>query len=427
MQRREDSQNFVTELQKQLEDKKTENEKLEELLKELQKQLGDKKKENNNLKDVIKELQKRSQDKKKEEKNLQEEIKQLRKRLEQQEQKSTHVEGNLKQEGANDVKKQEQPTSLQEQLIKTNEHVNFLQEILDVCNERIDDLQRQLSAREQQVKDLEGKEAERRKKVFDLQANLTARERQINYLQTQEERARDKQITELEKRDKQVADLREQLEKTLSTDQQTLDDRQSKEPCEWVIPRDEIHLTDTCLGTGSWGRVSLGRFRGCQVAVKEIHELVISDLNKRLFEREMSIASRCRHPCLLQFIGATNNAKPLFVTELMKKSLRALLEHQVLNPTDISVISLDIALALNYLHRSKPPIIHRDISSGNVLLWRCGDQWRGKLSDYGTANFMYKSNTIGPGTPIYSPPEASTPNQTVKVKLTDLLLTLCLY
>jgi len=79
-------------------------------------------------------------------------------------------------------------------------------------------------------------------------------------------------------------------------------------------------------------------------------------------------------------------------------------------------IFLDIAQALNYLHKSEPPIIHRDISSTNVLLWRHSVQWRGKVSDYGTANFTPLTATIGPGAMIYSSPEALTSNQTVKVK-----------
>ena len=218
-----------------------------------------------------------------------------------------------------------------------------------------------------------------------------------------------------------------ELETTLSTAQQALDECRRKEPCDWVISRNEIEMTDTCLGVGGWGTVVLGRFRGCKVAVKQIHELILSPHNRRLFEREMNIASRCRHPCLLQFIGATNDEdSPLFVTELMESSLRELLKQRSLSHTDISVISLDIAQALNYLHKSEPPIIHRDISSANVLLWRHGDQWRGKVSDYGTANFMQQTMTIGPGAMIYSSPEALTPNQTVKVKLIILLLTLLL-
>ena len=116
-----------------------------------------------------------------------------------------------------------------------------------------------------------------------------------------------------------------------------------------MISRDEIHLTDKCLGVGGWGKVFLGRFRGCQVAVKQIHELILSPHNRRLFEREMNIAARCRHPCLLQFIGATNDeGSPLFVTELMEISLRGLLERRQLSEAEITAISLDVALALNY-------------------------------------------------------------------------------
>ena len=207
-----------------------------------------------------------------------------------------------------------------------------------------------------------------------------------------------------------------ELEQTLSTIQQTLDECKQKVSRDWVISRDEILITDTCLGVGGWGTVLLGKFRGCKVAVKQIHELILSPHNRRLFEREMNIASRCRHPCLLQFIGATNDeGTPLFVTELMESSLRTLLERQPLPTSDISILSVDIAQALNYLHLSKPPIIHRDISSANVLLWRQGEQWRGKVSDYGTANFMQQIMTVAPGAMIYSAPEALTSNQTIKV------------
>ena len=148
----------------------------------------------------------------------------------------------------------------------------------------------------------------------------------------------------------------------------------------------------------------------------QIHDLILSPHNRRLFEREMNIAFRCRHPCLLQFIGATNDeGSPVFVTELMETSLRALKQRE-LPEEEVSVISLDVACALNYLHQKKPsPVIHRDVSSANVLLWRQGDQWRGKVSDYGTANFMQHTMTVAPGVMIYSAPEALTSNQTIKV------------
>ena len=208
-----------------------------------------------------------------------------------------------------------------------------------------------------------------------------------------------------------------ELELSLSLARQTISEHRRHESCDWVISRNEIQMTENCLGRGGWGSVNEGTYCGCTVAVKQIHDLILSPHNRLLFEREMNIASACRHPCLLQFIGATNDeGTPLFVTELMEMSLRALLEHRQLSETEIRTISLDVARALNYLHRKKPsPIIHRDVSSANVLLWRQGDQWRGKVSDYGTANFMQQTMTVAPGAMIYSSPEAMTSNQTVKV------------
>ncbi|RMX50018.1 hypothetical protein pdam_00002833, partial [Pocillopora damicornis] len=71
------------------------------------------------------------------------------------------------------------------------------------------------------------------------------------------------------------------------------------------------------------------------------------------------------------------------------------------------------------------PIIHRDVSSANVLLWRQGDQWRGKVSDYGTAKFMQQTMTVCPGARIYSAPEAFTTNQTEKVDVYSFGVLLC--
>ena len=242
-------------------------------------------------------------------------------------------------------------------------------------------------------------------------------EEELEQVQQAKEEA-EKQVVDLQRELRVKEEHIHELETTLSTAQQALEEFRRREPCDWVICRDEIQMTDKCLGVGGWGTVLLGSFRGCKVAVKQIHELILSPHNRRLFEREMNIASRCRHPRLLQFIGATNDeGSPLFVTELMETSLRALLEQRQLLEAEISVISLDVAQALNYLHKRKPPIIHRDISSANVLLCQQGDQWRGKVSDYGTANFMKQTMTVAPGAMIYSAPEALTSNQTVKVSL----------
>eukprot|EP00794_Sanderia_malayensis_P000646 gene647-1314_t len=197
---------------------------------------------------------------------------------------------------------------------------------------------------------------------------------------------------------------------------------------DWVIDRNEISLRqDTVLGVGGWGNVKLGRFRGTDVAVKQIHHLILSSHNRRMFSREMNIASRCRHPCLLQFIGATcDDGSPLFVSELLETDLRSCLGSRALIPKEALLIALDVALALNYLHKAKPtPIIHRDISSSNVLLWHKRDELHAKLSDYGAANFMRVTMTQHPGAALYSAPETSSRHQTPKVDVFSFGILLC--
>ena len=196
---------------------------------------------------------------------------------------------------------------------------------------------------------------------------------------------------------------------------------------DWIISRNEVQVTNKRLGSGGWGTVYKGRYCGCDVAVKQIHEDFASAHSLKMFQREIDMASKCRHPCLLQFIGATiDEGFPLLVTELMETSLRRLLGERPLSTGEVSIISLDVARALNYLHQKRPvPMIHRDISSANVLLWRKAEretgiheaQWRGKVSDYGTAKFVEQVMTQIPGCLAYSAPEARTTTQTAKVSL----------
>ena len=124
------------------------------------------------------------------------------------------------------------------------------------------------------------------------------------------------------------------------------------------------------------------------------------------------MAARLRHPNLVQFIGATMEGNMVILTELMPTSLRAQLQQDIYMPPKIVMsVSLDVARALNYLHQMQPdPIIHRDISSANVLLEPLRDwQWRAKLSDYGTVNVFHQLETVNPGSPVYAAPEANDP------------------
>ena len=181
----------------------------------------------------------------------------------------------------------------------------------------------------------------------------------------------------------------------------------------WVVDRREINLSDKELGRGAYGWVKEGTFRGCKVAVKCLHNQLISDYNLRVFSREMTMAARCRHPNLLQFIGATNEGVPLIVTEIMHTSLRKKLERGELSGEHIMNISIGIACGLNYLHKNIPsPILHRDVSSANVLLNPLpSNQWLAKLSDFGSFNFMQASQTVNAGNPVYAAPEALDPSK----------------
>ena len=94
----------------------------------------------------------------------------------------------------------------------------------------------------------------------------------------------------------------------------------------WRVERREIVLSQRELGRGGWAAVKVAEFRGLQVAAKCLHSIIISDHNYQLFQREMNIAARLRHPHLVQFIGATLEGEPIILTELMSSSLRDILE-----------------------------------------------------------------------------------------------------
>ena len=234
-----------------------------------------------------------------------------------------------------------------------------------------------------------------RNQIADLQRELRAQREESREQMNAMQRDHSNQVTEMTRelslKDEELRRLREQRDR------------------DWVINRNEVQIRrDQNLGEGAWGTVYRGKFRGCDVAVKETHSNIMSDHNLQSFLREAEMASRCRHPCLLQFIGATTDERPLVITEIMNCSLRARLydtRKTPLSEQEITIISLDVAKALNYLHQKPQPIIHHDISSSNVLLWREGDQWRAKVSDYGTANFVRQSSVNYAGAAVYCAPE----------------------
>ena len=202
----------------------------------------------------------------------------------------------------------------------------------------------------------------------------------------------------------------------------------------WEVPRTAVQVSQTILGTGGWGYVAKGTFRGQAVAVKFLHQGILSPQNKWRVRREISIMSQLRHPNLLLLIGAVLTSEeegPLIITELLDTSLRSEYMKNSLGEESKMSVLRDVASALTYLH-SHPhsPIIHRDVSSSNVLLEaiRCGRQWKAKLSDFGSANLCHLATTPAEGAAVYAAPEVSTEHrskQTAKVDVYSFGVLMC--
>lgn len=347
------------------------------------------------------------------------------------------------------MEKDKQLREKDEQLREKDEQLREKDKQVGEKDKQLRATEKKLRVKEEHLKINEKQLHEKDKQVEEKDELLRMTQKQLRVSNEQKQRLQKQLITLEDDKKKESAQFQEQLnvkvqeltdlrkelrdreqdnvvlEKDLSTAKEKLTEYESQlKARDWVLCRDEVQLSDERLGVGSFGRVVKGRYCGCVVAIKQLHLPTLNPRQRRLFQREMDIASRCRHPCLLQFIGATEDESPLFVTEIMETSLQNLLQKRKqknhhLTETDIIFISLDVARALNYLHQRKPePIVHRDVSSANVLLWKQNNQWRGKLGDYGTAKFLQETMTVAPGAMIYAAPEIGCPfKQTVKVSL----------
>jgi len=182
---------------------------------------------------------------------------------------------------------------------------------------------------------------------------------------------------------------------------------------QWLIPQNEVKLSHHELGSGGWGKVVKAIYRGEKVAAKCLHHQIVSDHNIQQLVHEIDIFSKCHHPSLLKFLGATLEGDPVILTELMHTNLQTVIKQKQLADYQIIPLLQDVASAINYLHSYKPePIIHRDISSTNVLLeGPVKSRWVAKLSDFWSSNFLWNTSeqSVSPGNPTYAAPEVRNP------------------
>ena len=183
---------------------------------------------------------------------------------------------------------------------------------------------------------------------------------------------------------------------------------------------------DQTLGIGSYGAVCKAKCDDLLCAAKILHptlfdptaQLQISPKQEhrlpiRRFERECEFLSTIRHPNIVQYLCMCRDpvtGLPVLLMELMDESLTHFLES---SPQPIAYhiqtnICHDITLALSFLHSNG--IVHRDLSSNNVLLRgnilaKVTDFGMAKLGDLNPQATRY-TFTLCPGTDVYMPPEA---------------------
>ncbi|XP_019154648.1 PREDICTED: probable LRR receptor-like protein kinase At1g51890 [Ipomoea nil] len=138
------------------------------------------------------------------------------------------------------------------------------------------------------------------------------------------------------------------------------------------------------LGKGGFGTVYHGCLEDIQVAVKILSQSSIQGY--REFQTEAELLTRVHHRYLTSLVGYCyeDEHKALVYEYMANGNLRdSLLEKSshVLSWIERLQIAMDAAQGLDYLHNGcKPPIIHRDVKTTNILL---NGKLQAKLSDFG--------------------------------------------
>ncbi|XP_022873739.1 MDIS1-interacting receptor like kinase 2-like [Olea europaea var. sylvestris] len=161
-----------------------------------------------------------------------------------------------------------------------------------------------------------------------------------------------------------------------------------------------------CIGKGGCGKVykaqlSLEKiiegkrlhssFEMLTVAIKRLH-LSSETANFEAFLSEIRALTEIRHRNIVKLYGfCSNDQNSLLVYEYLDrgslaKTLSIDEEAKKLDwPKRVNILK-GVAHALSYIHHScSPPIVHRDISSNNILL---DSQYEAHVSDFGTAKFL---------------------------------------
>ncbi|XP_061981251.1 MDIS1-interacting receptor like kinase 2-like [Populus nigra] len=150
-----------------------------------------------------------------------------------------------------------------------------------------------------------------------------------------------------------------------------------------------------CIGEGGTGKVYKAELSDGQVfAVKRLNYLVQDEEieTTKSFSNEVEALTELRHRNIVKLHGFCSQGRHAFlIYEFLERgSLAGMLrDEEGARELDwgkrIAVVK-GIAHALSYMHHDcVPPIVHRDISSNNVLL---NSELEAHVSDFGTARFL---------------------------------------
>ncbi|XP_055807112.1 serine/threonine-protein kinase CTR1-like isoform X2 [Solanum dulcamara] len=176
------------------------------------------------------------------------------------------------------------------------------------------------------------------------------------------------------------------------------------------IPWNDLVLKER-IGAGSFGTVHRADWNGSDVAVKILMEQDFHAERYKEFLREVAIMKRLRHPNIVLFMGAVTEPPNLsIVTEYLSRgSLHRLLHkpgvREVLDERRRLCMAYDVAKGMNYLHKRKPPVVHRDLKSPNILVDK---KYTVKVCDFGLSQLKantFLSSKSATGTPEWMAPE----------------------
>ncbi|CAN6184681.1 unnamed protein product [Urochloa humidicola] len=160
------------------------------------------------------------------------------------------------------------------------------------------------------------------------------------------------------------------------------------------------------MGSGAFGTVFHGRWRGTDVAIKRIKNSCFMypsfETDKLIVEfwREAAILSKLHHPNVLAFYGIVNNGPGgtlATVTEFMASgSLKKVLQRKqkFLDRRKRISLAMDVAIGMEYLHSKD--IIHFDLKCDNLLV-NLNDPSRPicKVADFGLSKVKQTTMVSG--------------------------------